>query len=133
MLLPLMLVSIAMAIPSSAFTTNSQNNIQITISSSPSHLLSTWDDFAFDDEDDELLDSGVDSDFIPADENDEAAVKAVAGMSLEAPDVDYDGPMIDVPQGQLGYLITWSCLMAWDDMNQRRMHIYICMYAPLLH
>ena len=54
-------------------------------------------------------------------------------MSLEAPDVDYDGPMIDVPQGQLGYLITWSCLMAWDDMNQRRMHIYICMYAPLLH
>ena len=105
-----------MAIPSSAFTTNSQNNIQITISSSPSHLLSTWDDFAFDDEDDELLDSGVDSDFIPADENDEAAVKAVAGMSLEAPDVDYDGPMIDVPQGQLGYLITWSCLMAWDDI-----------------
>ena len=121
-----------MAIPSSAFTTNSPNNIQITISSSPSRLLSTWDDFAFDDEDDELLDSGVDSDFIPADENDEAAVKAVAGMSLEAPDVDYDGPMIDVPQGQLGYLFTWSCLMAWDDICTK-VHMYIYTYITLLH
>jgi len=60
--------------------------------------MSSWDNFAYDD-DDELLDSGVDADFVAADENDEAAAKAAAGMALEAPEVDYDGPVIDVPQG----------------------------------
>lgn len=60
--------------------------------------MSSWDDFTYDD-DDELLDSGVDSDFVAADENDEAATKAAAGMALEAPEVEYDGPVIDVPQG----------------------------------
>ncbi|EED92996.1 predicted protein [Thalassiosira pseudonana CCMP1335] len=63
----------------------------------PRHM-STWDDFSFDD-DDELLDSGVDADFVAADENDDPEVKAAAGASLEAPEVDYDGPLIDVPQG----------------------------------
>lgn len=61
-------------------------------------MSSTWDDFSYDD-DDELLDSGVDSDFVAADENDDSAVKAAAGAALEAPEVDYDGPIIDVPQG----------------------------------
>lgn len=60
--------------------------------------MSTWDDFGYDD-DDEFLDSGVDSDFVAADENDDASVKAAAGGSLEAPEVEYDGPVIDVPQG----------------------------------
>ena len=62
-------------------------------------MSSTWDDFSYDD-DDELLDSGVDSDFVAADENDDSAVKAAAGAALEAPEVDYDGPIIDVPQGK---------------------------------
>ena len=62
-------------------------------------MSSTWDDFSYDD-DDELLDSGVDSDFVAADENDDSAVKAAAGAALEAPEVDYDGPVIDVPQGK---------------------------------
>lgn len=47
--------------------------------------MSTWDDFSFDD-DDELLDSGVDADFVAADENDDPEVKAAAA-SLEAPEV----------------------------------------------
>ena len=51
----------------------------------PRHM-STWDDFCFDD-DDELLDSGVDADFVAADENDDPEVKAAAGASLEAPEV----------------------------------------------
>lgn len=60
--------------------------------------MSTWDDFKYDD-DDELLDSGIDSEFVAADENDDAAVKAAAGLALEAPEVDWDGDIIDVPQG----------------------------------
>jgi len=67
-------------------------------------MSSTWDDFSYDD-DDELLDSGVDSDFVAADENDDAAVKAEAGAALEAPEVDYDGPTIDVPQGKFVLLL----------------------------
>ena len=54
----------------------------------------------YDDDDDELLDSGVDSEFVAADENDDSDVKAAAGAALEAPEVDYDGPTIDVPQGK---------------------------------
>ena len=68
--------------------------------------MSTWDDFSYDDDDDELLDSGVDSEFVAADENDEAAVKAAAGMSLEAPDVDWHGRPIEVPQGEF-FLFFW--------------------------
>ena len=37
---------------------------------------------------------------LAADENDDAAMKAAAGEALEAPEVDYDGPIIDVPQGK---------------------------------
>jgi len=58
----------------------------------------SWDDFAFDD-DDELLDVGVDADFVAADENDDQSVKAAAGASLKAPEVDWHGQPIDVPQG----------------------------------
>ena len=57
-------------------------------------LLSTWDDFSYDDDDD-LFDS-LDSEFVAADENDDASVKAAAGMALEAPEVDWDGNMIMV-------------------------------------
>lgn len=60
--------------------------------------MSSWDNFGYD-EDDDLLDSGVDSEFVPADENDEKGVKAAAGAALAAPEVDWDGPAIDVPQG----------------------------------
>mmetsp|Transcript_3810 Transcript_3810/g.7553 ORF Transcript_3810/g.7553 Transcript_3810/m.7553 type:complete len:231 (-) Transcript_3810:321-1013(-) len=67
-------------------------------SSSSSHLLSTWDDFSYDD-DDELLETPVDANFVAADENDDPSVKAAAGMALDAPEVDYDGPVIQVPQG----------------------------------
>ena len=70
-------------------------------------LSSTWDDFAYDDNLDEddapLLDSlaGADAvNFVPADENDDPSIKAAAGMALQPPDVDYDGPVIDVPQGK---------------------------------
>jgi hypothetical protein len=38
--------------------------------------------------------------FVPADENDDPSMKAAAGMSLQPPEVDYDGPVIDVPQGK---------------------------------
>ena len=67
-------------------------------SSSSKIYMSTWDDFKYDD-DDELIDSGIDSEFVAADENDDAAVKAAAGLALEAPEVDWDGDIIDVPQG----------------------------------
>lgn len=60
-------------------------------------LCSTWDDFSYDDDDD-LFDS-LESDFVAADENDDSSVKAAAGMALEAPEVDWDGDVIMVPQG----------------------------------
>ncbi|KAL3826386.1 hypothetical protein ACHAXA_008594 [Cyclostephanos tholiformis] len=63
---------------------------------------SSWNDFAYDDEDDVLLSglpSIVDGDFVPADENDDPSVKAAAGMALLPPEVDYSGPIIEVPQG----------------------------------
>ncbi len=71
-------------------------------------LSSTWDDFAYyddnlDDDDAPLIDSLAGGDamnFVPADENDDPSVKAAAGMALQPPDVDYDGPVIDVPQGK---------------------------------
>ncbi len=62
------------------------------------HLKSSWDGFSYDD-DDELLDSGVDSDFRAADENDDPVAKAMAGMALDAPEVYWDGEPIDVPVG----------------------------------
>lgn len=112
MLLAAAAALVMMAVPSDAFAINSHITSRFalpahTISartnrpavrSSTQILMSSWDGFAFDD-DDELLDSGVDADFVAADENDDAAVKAAAGASLEAPEVDYDGPVIDVPQG----------------------------------
>lgn len=61
-------------------------------------LFSSWDNFGYDDDDD-LLEVGPDEGFVAADENDDPAVKAAAGMALEAPDVDYVGPVIQVPQG----------------------------------
>jgi len=60
--------------------------------------MSSWDDFGYDD-DDELLDSPVDADFVAADENDDQSVKAAAGASLVAPEVDWEGEAIEVPQG----------------------------------
>ncbi len=60
--------------------------------------MSSWDDFSYDD-DDELLDYGVDADFKAADENDDPVVKAMAGMALDAPEVYWDGEPIDVPVG----------------------------------
>ena len=60
--------------------------------------MSSWDGFSYDD-DDELLDSGVDADFVAADENDDPVAKAMAGAALEAPDVYWDGEPIDVPVG----------------------------------
>ncbi len=70
-------------------------------------LSSTWDDFAYDDnlDDDDapLLDSlagGDTVDFVPADENDDPSIKVAAGMALQPPNVQYDGPVIDVPQGK---------------------------------
>ncbi|KAL7445862.1 hypothetical protein ACHAXM_010436 [Skeletonema potamos] len=61
-------------------------------------LMSSWDNFSYDD-DDELLDSGVDADFVAADENDDPVVKAMAGMALDAPEVYWDGEPIQVPVG----------------------------------
>ena len=61
-------------------------------------MMSTWDDFSYDDDDD-LLDVGVDADFVAADENDDPVAKAMAGMSLDPPQVYWDGQPIDVPQG----------------------------------
>ena len=62
--------------------------------------MSSWDDFGYDD-DDELLDSPVDADFVAADENDDQSVKAAAGASLVAPEVDWEGEAIEVPQGRM--------------------------------
>ena len=62
-------------------------------------LFSSWDNFAYDDDDD-LLEVGPDEGFVAADENDDPAIKAATGMSLEAPYVDYDGPVIQVPAGK---------------------------------
>ncbi|KAK1747709.1 hypothetical protein QTG54_001672 [Skeletonema marinoi] len=61
------------------------------------HLMSSWDDFSYDD-DDELLDSGVDADFKAADENDDPVAKAMAGQALEHLKL-WDGEPIDVPVG----------------------------------
>lgn len=89
----------------SSFQIQQQHHRIICTRSMPTQRMSsTWDDFSYDD-DDELLDSGVDSDFVAADENDDAAVKAEAGAALEAPEVDYDGPTIDVPQGKFVLLL----------------------------
>jgi len=60
--------------------------------------MSSWDGFGYDDDDD-LLDSSVDGDFVAADENDDPRIKAAAGAALEPPAVDWAGPPIDVPQG----------------------------------
>lgn len=62
------------------------------------NMMSTWDDFSYDDDDD-LLDVGVDADFVAADENDDPVAKAMAGMSLEPPAIYWEGQPIDVPQG----------------------------------
>mmetsp|Transcript_26783 Transcript_26783/g.49237 ORF Transcript_26783/g.49237 Transcript_26783/m.49237 type:complete len:222 (-) Transcript_26783:124-789(-) len=102
-----------MALPSTtAFTIHSQitqmmiptHSISRTIRprslpTSPTTIkMSSWDDFGYDD-DDELLDSPVDADFVAADENDDQSVKAAAGASLVAPEVDWEGEAIEVPQG----------------------------------
>lgn len=77
--------------------------------------MSTWDDFGYDD-DDELLDKGVDSEFVAADENDIASVKAAAGAALDPPEVDWDGPVIDVPQGRRA---------RWNNGNAFRRRLFI--------
>ena len=66
-------------------------------------MSSSWNDFAYDDEDDVLLSESppiIDGDFVPADENDDPSIKAAAGMALLPPEVDYFGPIIEVPQGE---------------------------------
>ncbi len=66
-------------------------------------MSSSWNDFAYDDEDDVLLSDlppAVDAGFVPADENDDPSVKAAAGAALMPPGVDYTGPVIEVPQGE---------------------------------
>eukprot|EP01083_Nonionella_stella_P125807 380556_1 len=81
--------SLARPSPATAIAkTNQPSSPQRRTASSASIIIyqSTWDDFSFDD-DDELLDSGIDAEFVAADENDDAEVKAAAGASLEAPEV----------------------------------------------
>ncbi|KAL3791984.1 hypothetical protein HJC23_011113 [Cyclotella cryptica] len=109
-MITIVLVSLlaAMVLPLSAFHTTSRHMIHTTfpcralssscINASPLHMLSSWDNFAYDD-DDELLEKGADEGFVAADENDDPSVKAAVGMALEPPEVDYDGPIIQVPQG----------------------------------
>ncbi|KAL9179871.1 hypothetical protein ACHAXT_007841 [Thalassiosira profunda] len=101
-LLAALLVVALLAAPSAAFTARFSASSSICNSRPVRRTIvarrSTWDDFAFDD-DDALLDAGVDSEFVAADENDDPRVKAAAGMALEAPEVEWDGPAIDVPQG----------------------------------
>ena len=66
-------------------------------------MSSSWNDFAYDDEDDVLISDlppPVDAGFVPADENDDPSVKAAAGAALMPPEVDYFGPVIEVPQGE---------------------------------
>jgi hypothetical protein len=68
-------------------------------------MSSSWNDFAYDDdEDDDVLPLSSGSsggrDFVPADENDDPNIKAAAGMALQPPEVDYNGPIIEVPQGE---------------------------------
>ena len=66
-------------------------------------MSSSWNDFAYDDEDDVLLTDlppPVDAGFVPADENDDPSVKAAVGAALMPPEVDYFGPVIEVPQGE---------------------------------
>lgn len=96
------------AVPSSsAFTTPGLAKVRpsplpssaAAAASATRRQMSSWDGFGVDDDDD-LIDLGVDSDFVAADENDDPSVKAAAGMALEAPEVDWDGPVIDVPQGE---------------------------------
>ena len=74
--------------------------------------LKQWDDFAYDDDDELLLEPGIDSEFVAADENDDPSVKAAAGAALEAPSVDWHGPVIDVPQG----MQMWLCIaFFWEE------------------
>lgn len=73
--------------------------------------LRQWDDFAYDDDDELLLEPGIDSEFVAADENDDPSVKAAAGAALEPPSVDWHGPVIDVPQGmQMWLCIAFCCI-----------------------
>ena len=73
--------------------------------------LKQWDDFAYDDDDELLLEPGIDSEFVAADENDDPSVKAAAGAALEPPSVDWHGPVIDVPQGmQMWLCIAFCCI-----------------------
>jgi hypothetical protein len=63
------------------------------------HRMSTaWDGFSYDD-DDELLEKGVDADFVAADENDDPVAKAMLGLALDPPQVYWDGEPNFVPQG----------------------------------
>eukprot|EP00804_Cyclotella_cryptica_P027313 CCRYP_019620-RA/>CCRYP_019620-RA protein AED:0.10 eAED:0.10 QI:222/1/0.66/1/1/0.66/3/96/211 len=95
-MITIVLVSLlaAMVLPLSAFHTTSRHMIHTTfpcralssscINASPLHMLSSWDNFAYDD-DDELLEKGADEGFVAADENDDPSVKAAVGMALEPP------------------------------------------------
>lgn len=95
-----LLLILALTSLSSAFTTPIQPTaLHRTAPPHPRTLYSSWDNFAYDDED-ELLEVGPDEGFVAADENDDPEVKAAAGMALEAPEVFYDGPVIQVPVGK---------------------------------
>lgn len=98
-ILILLVTILALFTPTQSFTTPLQPSLiqRSTISHRP--LYSSWDNFGYDDDDD-LLEVGPDEGFVAADENDDPAVKAAAGMALDAPECDYDGPVIQVPQGK---------------------------------
>jgi hypothetical protein len=94
-----LLLLLALTSLSSAFTTPLQSTALKASLPAPRILYSSWDNFGYDDED-ELLEVGPDEGFVAADENDDPEVKAAAGMSLEPPEVFYDGPVIQVPVGE---------------------------------
>lgn len=96
----LLIATLALLAPSQAFTATLQSALvpRAAALARNQPLYSSWDNFGYDDDDD-LLEVGPDEGFVAADENDDPAVKAAAGMALDAPEVFYDGPVIQVPQG----------------------------------
>lgn len=104
-------IPLASSFPSSPQSVSLPRRRLSSASSSSSLLLSTWDDFSYDD-DDELLETPADANFVAADENDDPSVKAAAGMALDAPEVDYDGPVIQVPQGRRYNDVCMRCVYA---------------------
>ena len=110
-LLPALLAGTTCAFSAQQITFNGrQSSAQKKLIQKPVLQLSDWSDFAAieDDDDDDLFGSNTSDDLGPpgkrvgyADENDPQEYKAEIGSNIEAPDVDWFGEPLILPQGSV--------------------------------